>query len=162
MYTKGEYIVHPGQGVCEVLDITSGDKAVYKLLPLTQTRPLVISFPVASEGRLRPVLSREEALEIIESYPSIELDDFTDHSGAVEEDYFKTQMKEGTCSDSVRIVKTFRHRIARAREDKRKPPVVYERILREASTRSLGELAVALGSTPEAVKELFEQPGTTE
>lgn len=157
MYSKGEFIVHPGQGVCEVLDITSGERGVYKLLPVGQRRPLVISFPVASEDRLRPVLTRDEALDIIESYPSIELDDFTDRSGAVEEEYFKTQMKEGSCSDSVRIVKTFRHRIARARADKRKPPVVYERILREASMRSLGELAVALDSTPEAVAELFER-----
>jgi CarD family transcriptional regulator len=37
--------------------------------------------------------------------------------------------------------------------------VVYERILKQASERSLAELAVALESTPDDVRALFESQG---
>jgi CarD family transcriptional regulator len=131
-------------------------------MPVGNSHALLISFPCKSEKRLRPVLSRQEALDVIADYPTMEVDDFTDHSGAVEEQHFKSQMKEGTCGDSVRIVKTVRRRIQHARAIGRKPPVVYERVLREASTRSLSELAVALGSTPEDVKALFEKQEASE
>ena len=57
MYSVGDYLVHPGQGVCQVRDVTSGPQAVYQLLPIGKRHPVHISFPVANEGRLRPVLS---------------------------------------------------------------------------------------------------------
>jgi hypothetical protein len=57
----------------------------------------------------------------------------------------------------VRIVKTFRVRIAETKARNKKPPVVYERILKEARQRSLEELGVALDMSPEDVQVLFEQ-----
>ena len=53
MYAVGDYIVHPGQGVCQVKDVTESPNALYQLLPVGQRHPVHISFPVASEGRLR-------------------------------------------------------------------------------------------------------------
>ena len=157
MYEKGEYIVHPGQGVCRVEGVSEEPDPVYRLMPVGDRHSLLISFPVASESRLRPVLSRDEALAVIDGYPSLEVDDFTDHSGMVEEQHFRHILKEGTCGDSVRVVKTFRRRIRRAREDGRRPSVVYERILRDAQDRSLSELAVALGTTADDVVRLFRE-----
>ena len=81
---------------------------------------------------------------------------FTERSLALEEQHFKNQIRRGTCRDSVRIVKTFQQRIADVRARNKRPPVVYERILKQASERSLSELAVALGITPDEVRMLFE------
>ena len=53
-------------------------------------------------------------------------------------------------------MKTFRTRIAEVKARNKKPPVAYERILKQASERSLSELAVALDSTPDDVRVLFE------
>ena len=53
MFEVGAYIVHPGQGVCRVEGVGEGPDATYKLLPLGQRHPVHISYPVASEGRLR-------------------------------------------------------------------------------------------------------------
>ena len=61
MFEVGAYIVHPGQGVCRVEGVGEGPDATYKLLPLGQRHPVHISYPVASEGRLRRVLSAQEA-----------------------------------------------------------------------------------------------------
>ena len=61
MYEIGEYIVHPGQGVCLVEDVVDNPSATYQLLPVGQRHPMRISFPVASEsvfsGRFRGLLS---------------------------------------------------------------------------------------------------------
>ena len=64
-------------------------------------------------------------------------------------------MRQGTCRDSVRIVKTCRARSDELATRNKKPPVAYERILKEARERSTSELAVALGCTPEDVTMLL-------
>ena len=157
MYAVGEYIVHPGQGVCRVEGVVQEPFAVYQLLPIGQRNPMRISFPLANADKLRPVLSRDEAIEIIDQYPSMQLDPFTGRSNALEEEHFKQKIRTGSCRDSVRIVKTFRQRIADTRARNKRPPVVYERILKQASQRSLEELAVALEMTPDDVMVLFEK-----
>ncbi len=156
MYKVGEYVVHPGQGVCKVEEITDDAAPSYKLMPVGQRNPMLISFPVASEGRLRPILSREEARAIIREYPTMTVENFTDRSRALEEEHFKKEIKNGSCQDSVRIVKTFRKRIADVQAKNKKPPVVFQRILKEASERSLREMSVALDMSSEDVAALFE------
>ncbi len=157
MYEVGEYVVHPGQGVCRVEAVTTEPMATYQLLPIGQRHPMRISFPMASESRLRPVLSQEEARRIIEQYPLMAVEDFSAPSATLEEEHYKEQIRRGTCQDTVRIVKTFRKRIADVRSRNKKPPVAFERILKQASDRSLAELAVALDTTPDDVRMLFEQ-----
>ena len=155
MYAIGEYLVHPGQGVCRVEGVTDGPQAVYQLLPVGKRHPVHISFPIANEGRLRPVLSRSEAEKIIELYPSIEVESYVARNNSLEEEHYKTEMREGTCQDCVRIVKTFKVRMSELAARNKRPPVAYERILKEARERSTSELAVALGCTPEDVTMLL-------
>jgi CarD family transcriptional regulator len=157
MYNIGQYIVHPGQGVCRVEGVVEEPTAVYQLMPVGQRNPMRILFPVASEGKLRPVLSHDEAMELIDQYATLQVDEYTDRSSALEEDHFKREIRQGTCRDTMRIVKTFRTRIAETRARNKKPPVVYERILKQASKRSLEELSVALGMSTDDVRMLFEQ-----
>jgi CarD family transcriptional regulator len=159
VYQVGEYIVHPGQGVCKIDEVVAEPQQTYMLLPVGVRNPIRISFPVAGEDRLRPVLSKVEAENLIGEYPQMDTDDFTERSLALEEEHFKNQIRRGTCRDSVRIVKTFRKRIAEVRSRNKKPPVVYERILKQASERSLSELSIALGVTPDDVRLLFENQG---
>lgn len=157
MYAVGEYIVHPGQGVCKVQDVTEAPQAVYLLEPVGQRHPVRISFPVASEGRLRPVLSRDEAEQIFEDYPTMELESFQARNNALEEEHYKDELRSGTCRDSVRIAKTFHTRIRDLSARNKKAPVSYERILKLARERSSLELAVALGCTTEEVDERFQE-----
>jgi CarD family transcriptional regulator len=117
---------------------------------------MLISFPISNEDRLRPILSHDEAVSLIEHYPSMGVDEFTDKSNALEEEHFKSQIKRGTCRDSVRIVKTFISRIDEVKARNKKPPVVYERILKQARERSLSELAVALHTSEDEVVRRFE------
>ncbi|MEE1157943.1 MAG: CarD family transcriptional regulator [Atopobiaceae bacterium] len=157
MYNVGEYIVHPGQGVCRIEELVTEPMEAYRLLPIGMRHPTYIRFPVANSDKLRRVLTRDEAEELIEEYPSMQVDDYTDRSNALEEEHFKQEIRKGTCRDSVRIVKTFRTRIAETRARNKKPPVAYERILKQASQRSLEELSVALEMSVDDVRMLFER-----
>ena len=144
MYQVGEFIVHPGQGVCRVEDVSAGPDATYKLLPVGQRHAMHISFPVSNESRLRPILSAEEAREIIDQYPQMDVDDYADRNNSLEEQHFKQEIRNGSCRDTVRVGRN------------KKAPVAYGRILKLARERSLQELSCALDCTPEDVAALFE------
>ena len=156
MYEVGEYIVHPGQGVCKVEDVIENPEVSYMLMPVGTSNPMRISFPISGENRLRPVLSHDEAQELVDEYTDLSIDDYRSASIALEEQYYRDKIRRGTCLDSVRTVKTFRHRIDEAKANNKRPPVVYERILKQAIERSLEELSIALGMSKDDIVSLFE------
>lgn len=156
MFNIGEFIVHPGQGVCRVEAIEEGDMPAYKLMPVNGRNPMMIVYPIASEGNLRPVLSAEEANHLIDGYPSMDLDQFHDRSAVLEEKHFKQVIRHGSCEDVIRIAKTFQERIKAVEANHKKPPVIYERIFKEAKERSMEELSVALDQSEEELTARFE------
>lgn len=156
MYEVGEYIVHPGQGVCKVEDVIESPEVSYMLMPVGTSNPMRISFPISGENRLRPVLSHDEAQELVDEYSDLSIDDYSSASIALEEQYYRDKIRRGTCLDSVRTVKTFRHRIDEAKANNKRPPVVYERILKQAIERSLEELSIALDMSKDDIVSLFE------
>ncbi|MBM6988083.1 CarD family transcriptional regulator [Parafannyhessea umbonata] len=156
MYKVGQYVVHPGQGVCKVEAIEDEPQATYMLMPVGGRHPMRISFPVASEGRLRPVIGRRQAEQIIGEYTELPLEELSSRSNALEEERFKTELRRGSCRDAVRIAKTFRTRIEQVKASNKRPPVAYERIFKQASERSLQELAVAMGVSEDDVVQLLK------
>ena len=156
MYAVGEYLVHPGQGVCIVDDITGERDQSYQLIPIGVRNPMRISFPVSGDNRLRPVINREDALCLIEQYDEIEIDTETQGSPALVEERFRDEIRKGTCYDAVRIIKTIRARIAEALANKRKAPVAFERILKHAKQRAFIELSISLDCTTDEIEQKFE------
>ena len=156
MYKVGQYVVHPGQGVCKVEAIEDDPQATYMLMPVGGRHPMRISFPVASEGRLRPVIGRKQAEQIIGEYTELPLEELSSRSNALEEERFKTELRRGSCRDAVRIAKTFRTWIEQVKASNKRPPVAYERIFKQASERSLQELAVAMGVSEDDVVQLLK------
>ena len=156
MYKVGQYVVHPGQGVCKVEAIEDDPQATYMLMPVGGRHPMRISFPVASEGRLRPVIGRKQAEQIIGEYTELPLEELSSRSNALEEERFKTELRRGSCRDAVRIAKTFRTWIEQVKASNKRPPVAYERIFKQASERSLQELAVAMGVSEDDVAQLLK------
>ncbi len=87
----------------------------------------------------------------------MDLDGYSDRSVALEEEHYKKEIRNGSCQDSVRVVKTITAKIAAAQEKNKKAPVAYERILKQARARSLEELSCALDCSQEDVIALFEE-----
>ncbi len=161
MYEVGEFIVHPGQGVCRIDEVVDTPQQTYLLMPVGVRHPIRISFPVSGEDRLRPVVSPQEAQELINDYADLGIIEYQGRGGALEEEFFRTEIRNGTCRDTVAVVKTFRERIAEVRSRNKKPPVAYERILKQARDRSLSELSIALDLPVEDVIALFQEQDPT-
>lgn len=155
MFSIGEHLIHPGQGVCTVTGFKDTPTPMLILEAGSGHKKTQLMYPVAQSDRLHPAISREAAEELIDHYNDLECDDFTERNANLEETYFKQLIKHGA-PDTVRVVKTMRHRIRSAGEHSRKPSSYYARVLKEARRRSLEELACALECTEEHVEELLE------
>ena len=157
MYSIGQHVIHPGQGVCTVTGFQDDGPAPMIVLECKQgharTRML---YPLSQSDRLHPAISGEEAERMIEGYRSLECDDFTERNSSLEETHFKQLIKHGM-PDTLRVAKTMRHRIREAERRAKKPSSYYARVLKEAHRRSMEEIAAAMGMTEEDVEARFEE-----
>jgi CarD family transcriptional regulator len=158
-YAAGDYVVHPGQGICAVADVVEREGAdgetvtEYELRPVIQNR-LHIWFPVANEDQLRLPIGREEALELIRELPEMEDDPFDSEAVWRLEEHFSNGLRRGSCREALRCALTIRHRVERVHTSGRGPRLCYERLNRTAGRRVLAELGVALGVSDEEVVAL--------
>lgn len=144
MFSIGEHVIHPGQGVCTVMDFEDGPAPMIVLEARSGHARTRLLYPVAQAARLHACISKEEAEALIDSYASLECDPFTERNSSLEESYFKGQLKLGA-PETLRVAKTMRSRIRDAEEHARKPSSYYMRVYKEARRRSVEEFAVALG-----------------
>lgn len=170
MFSVGDRVIHPGQGLCTVVEIRNAPSAAggsagsssapapcgTLVLQATCGRSLTkLMCPIdRAEEMLHPPVTHDEALAAIAAYPTMETDGFTDHNSGIEERHFKALVKRGV-PESLRAVKTVCERIAQAESAGKKPSTYLARVLREARGRSLEELSAALGVTEEDVPSMF-------
>jgi CarD family transcriptional regulator len=157
-YEIGEMVVYPSLGICEVTDnaahvdlLGKPEETYYVLSPLIE-RLGKAYVPVSREDTIRPILSREEALLVLEQIPSIEVDDFQDTNSRLVEDHFRQILKQNDCLQALMVAKTMQHRIAQQKNRQRGgSSSTYKRLLDEAERRAYGELSVALGVSRESI-----------
>ena len=70
MRAVGEFCVHPGQGVCLVENVVSEPTPAYILSPIGQKHPVQIVFPLDQEFRLRDLMTHDEAMNLVDTYPA--------------------------------------------------------------------------------------------
>lgn len=80
MFNNNDYVVHPRAGVCRITDTTemplqihgSKKQAVYYILqPLENVSEKIYLPAENAEGLIRNIMSREDALNILENFHSI-------------------------------------------------------------------------------------------
>lgn len=158
MFSIGEHIIHPGQGVCTVMGFEDAPSPMIVLETKCGHAKTRMMYPVAQADRLHSCISRDEAENLIENYGDLECDSFTERNSSLEESYFKQQIKRGA-PETVRVAKTMRCRIKDAESRGKKPSSYYTRVLKEARRRASEELAVALGISEEDVNKRFIEAG---
>lgn len=159
MFSVGERVMHPGQGLCTVVGFKDSPTPMLILETGSGRGATRLMYPAAqAEKNLHPPVGREEALAVIDGYSELSCDTFTDRNSGLEETHFKKLVKHGV-PDSVRVVKTMSARIADAEARSKKPSSYLVRVLRDARERSLEELACALDTTPEDVEAMFVSRG---
>ena len=79
MFEKGEYVVYGTSGVCEVTDIKNmdlkgipKDKLFYVLTPYNQKSSTLFTPVDSNKTVMRKILTKEEALELIDNMPEVE------------------------------------------------------------------------------------------
>ena len=142
MFSIGQHVIHPGQGVCTVVGFRDDTPQPMLLLETKQGHAqTILMYPVAQADRLHAAISQQDAEHLLSHYDELECDTFTERN-------FKQQLKLGA-PETVRVAKTMMHRIRQAEEADKKPSSYYMRVLKEAKRRSIEEFAVALGVTEE-------------
>ena len=111
MFNIGEYIVYGNRGVCEVADVgkmsmsaMDKDKLYYTLVPV-YARGSKIYSPVDNQKvAIRPIISQQEANDLIDSMPSIGYVEDVDYKKR--EVIYKDAIRTGKCEELIKVIKT--------------------------------------------------------
>lgn len=169
MFSAGDLVVYGGEGVCRVEMIgasniqgTDKGKMYYFLTPLYRTGQVMT--PVDTPVLMRPVLSREEADELIAALPALapEGPENVNMRGAKE--YFRAVVTSYDCLRIAVLIKYASCRRSRALGHGKKVSQLEERYLKRAMEQLYGELAVALDMERNAVETYIQNsyPGWPE
>lgn len=161
MFKAGDLIVYGSEGVCKVDSIGVPDtpnangRLFYTLSPMYRSGRVLT--PVDTSVFMRPVISKEEAIDIIKSIPDIDAEICSNRNVKMLEDYYRTFLKSHKCSDMVRIIKIVRKKRRIAAENGKRLGQIDERYMKRAEDMLFGEFAVALNIPRDDVEGYIEE-----
>lgn len=150
MFQPGDLVVYSTTGVCRVEAVTTPDmhgtdrnKAYYQLKPLQQDG--LIYTPVDNpKVSIRSVISREEALTLIEQIPSIHAEACRAPTLQALAQHYQTAIRCGNCLDLIKMLMSIHIKQQQAEAQNRRLGMVDERYMKQAERLLHGELAAAL------------------
>ena len=149
MFSIGQYVSCGNKGVCTIENVTTLDisgvdkKKMYYILKPYYMAASTVYVPVDSSATsIRPILTREEAQELLEEIPDIPMLTIQNEK-LIEQDY-KAAMKTNRCEEWVCIIKTIYARKQKRLQAGRKETAVDGRYFKLAEDNLYGELAIAL------------------
>ena len=157
MFQKGDYIVYGSSGVCKVeeigpMDLTGSTKGklYYTLSPVYSNKSRIYTPVDNAKIVMRSVLSKEEAMVLIEKIPEIEPLWVNDEKKR--EELYQQRIKTCSFVEWIKIIKTLYLRRKSRMDNGKKLASVDERYLKIAEDSLYGELAIALGMEREEVE----------
>ena len=157
-FSKGETVVYGGSGVCEIDDIKDvrfyheRPQKYYILKPLFVNQAQVVYVPCNNEkltSKIKPVISKKEALELIHSIDDNSVEWIEDRNERKEA--FNNIVNTGSREEIVSMISLIESHRSKLAGEGKKLNAQDERILSEALRRINSEFAVALGMDPDAV-----------
>ena len=163
MYKAGDLILYGGTGVCRVTDVitqktgrTGPERQYYVLEPLYQTG--TITTPVDNDKVFtRPVITRDEAMDLIDQIPSIDAKAYHNQNLQQLENHYRAQMSAHDCLSLLQVTMSAYRKKVEREEKKLKFGAVDRRYMERAENLLYGELAVALGIEKDSVQEFIAQ-----
>ncbi|MEY8426537.1 CarD family transcriptional regulator [Lachnospiraceae bacterium 46-15] len=160
MFHVGEFVVYGSQGVCKVTDVgclnlsgAPSDRRYYTLEPCHILGGKVFTPVDNQKAIIRPVISKDEAMSLIDDMTDIETLWVPDERKR--ESYYKDALRKCDCRELVKIIKTtYLRKQSRAAAGK-KVTAGDEKYLHLAEANLYGELAVALDMEQENVKQFI-------
>lgn len=150
MFEIGEFVVYGNTGVCKVEEVTkmaapgtSDDKWYYALEPVYDKGCRLFTPVDNKKVKIRPVLTRQEADELIHQIQRIELLGVKDEKSR--EQVYKDAIRTCSCVEWVRMIKTLYVRKKSRLAQGKKVTSSDAKYLRLAEDSLYGELAVVMG-----------------
>ena len=131
------------------------DKLYYTLAPLY--REGKIYTPVDTNVFMRPVLTREEAEELVRNIPDIQAVVCTERNPRILGEFYQGLIRSHNCVNMIQVIKTAHRKCEDRRARGIKPGQVDERYLKRAEDLLYGELAVSLEIPKEDVVGYISQ-----
>lgn len=162
MFKIGEYVVYGMNGVCRVEEIgpmnlsgIDSNKEYYTLLPL-YTKGSRVFTPVDNQKVvMRPVISRQDACNLIDEMKSVERIEVADDKHR--ELAYKEALKSCDCRELVRIINTVVKRKKERLAQGKKMSACDERYLKQAQDSLYGEFAISLKMEKDEVEDYIER-----
>lgn len=158
MFEIGEYIVYGNTGVCKVGEVTKmaapgekGDKMYYTLEPVYDKGCRLFTPVDNQKVKMRPVLTRQEADELIGQIKEIDLLWVSDEKNR--EQVYKDAIRTCNCVEWIRIIKTLYIRRQSRLAAGKKVTSSDAKYLHLAEESLYGELSVVMGIPKDEVEE---------
>lgn len=156
MYKIGECIIYGTNGVCKVDSICtmgSGKDAqdYYCLIPTSDSSGKIFTPVNNDKVIMRRILSRQEAMELIESIPDIEQLIIEDEKQR--EQGYKKAIYSCDCRKLISVIKTMYYRNQERIAKGMKSTVMDNRYMKEAENNLYSELALAMGKDKSEMSE---------
>lgn len=149
MFNIGDLIIYSGEGVCKVEEIgnpviggKTADRLYYTLSPLYRSGRVLA--PVEGKVFMRPVMSREDAMALIEAIPATEEEACEERNLRMLTEHYQTRLQQYDPMELVRVIKSVQKKRDLALSRGKKLGQIDERFMHRAEEMLYGELAVAL------------------
>lgn len=170
MYQINDYVIYGEYGVCKVADISTPpiagiDKnSKYYILHPLRTAGHTIYTPIDNtKVAMRRVLTKEEALELINQIPDIEA--LWIANDKIREEYYKKALRSNNIVEWVKIVKALYLRKEERKSEGKSMSATDDRYFKIAELCLYDELSLVLGIPTDEIKDYllhrYEQHKTT-
>jgi len=156
MYQIGDLVFYGSEGICRVEEIgipalagLRGGKEHYTMAPLFRNYKVYV--PVDAKVYMRPAMTREQALELIDHIPQICPEHCEGKSWRFQGEHYHAYMESHNSEDLVRLLKTVHAREQTANRSGKRVSQMDERYRKRAQDMLYGELSVALNIPLEEV-----------
>jgi CarD family transcriptional regulator len=151
-YRKNDYLIHKDSGVCVVEDvgftqISPSHKEYYTLRPLGEEKYKVYVPIDNTQCIVRRVLTKQQALELLERIEGIEAIPVDDEKKC--KDAYNSALRDNNSHDWIGLIKTLIIRAGQRQEQGKTVSNVDERYLKKVTGLLFDELSVALDISKE-------------
>lgn len=157
MYQINDFISYGKRGVCRISDITTLDisgrgceRSYYCLVPLANSWDTIYT-PIDNTKDFKPLVSREEAIQILEELPKIEA--LPPMSRFQLEQTYKQIMQENDPRRLIQLIKYLRSIRLQQLTLRKKVNSSVQRYLAEAKRRLLDTLCIPLGQETKQLEQ---------
>ena len=162
MFEIGDLIMYGARGVCRVEEITELDwssaehgRKYYVLKPLYKSDKIYV--PIDNDKvYMRPVMSKEEILAMIDSMPEIEVENRKARSIQQLARFYQAAIDSHECADLVKLTKSIHRKKAAAEKQNKQLGQIDIRYMQHAEDLLFGEIAAVLEIPRDSVVDFID------